>query len=370
MKGYYLIYIDKNNLDVGVNKKIEEQMTEFNEKGLNCSFYPIVRKDDKLSKLLYRFPFTNLTTQWKYNKKFEEVDYLYFRKPIVLTGAFRTFLRRLKRNSPKVKIVMELPTRFYDKEITNGRIANLPLYIREIYNRKRLKDLVDRIAVTGTDEDILWGVKTLKFKNGVNLKKNPVRNPVQDDGVIRFCFVARFAFYHAVERFIRGMIEYYKNRGTQETLLYVVGDENSILTDLKQLSENPYVKDRVVFTGRKTGDELRKIYDQCNIGVCSLGIHRLKKAVNTSLKSREYLVAGLPICYSGDLDFLREEPVDFAFNYPEDESPIDIDAMIKKYKRLLEKENVEDLTARIRKYAEKHVGMEEAMENIVKYLKG
>lgn len=111
------------------------------------------------------------------------------------------------------------------------------------------------------------------------------------------------------------------------------------------------------------------IYNKCSMALASLGLHRIGLSIASTLKTREYLAKGIPFVYSGEIDVFREDPVDFCFQVPADESPIDIEKLVAFHDRLYAREPEDDLIARIRSYAESHVGMNAAMKNVIDYIK-
>ena len=55
------------------------------------------------------------------------------------------------------------------------------------------------------------------------------------------------------------------------------------------------IPDNVRFHGPKYGEELEEIYQNCDIGIGTLALHRRGMATNSALKPLEYLIFGLPV---------------------------------------------------------------------------
>ena len=194
MKGIFIYYnkIENNHLS-GIDKKVISQVETFNNFGLDCEMIFLDTKTEKnhkriLNKFLTRLPYFNLKPKWEYVEDYEKVDFVYFRRPLYFTRYTIMVLKKIRINNPNVKIILEFPNFPYDSEILRN-ISNIPLYIKDRYNRNKLKRFVDRIAVQN-NVDSIFGVPTLKFTNGINVQKIPVRIPIDGLETINICAVA------------------------------------------------------------------------------------------------------------------------------------------------------------------------------------
>ena len=59
-----------------------------------------------------------------------------------------------------------------------------------------------------------------------------------------------------------------------------------------------YLENNVFFWGAKSGDELKDFVNRADIGIASLGMHRLGLNVASTLKVKEYCAYGLPFIYA------------------------------------------------------------------------
>ena len=124
----------------------------------------------------------------------------------------------------------------------------------------------------------------------------------------------------------------------------------------------------VTFYGRCDQETMSKVYNRCTIAVASLGLHRIGLRRASTLKTREYLAKGIPFVYSGEIDVIQDDPVDFCFQVPDDDNPIDIAALVEFHDSLY-KNSEEAVIGRVREYAKSHVGMDVAMGTFVSYIK-
>ena len=368
MKGYYLhCNLAANGVYyAGVDNKIRQQIEEFK----NISIIKEIvmdSKKNKFNKLLKRLPGRSRLHQWEavYSKIEGRPDYIYIRKDIFDYG-FIDFLRSIKKNFPFCKIVLEIPTYPYDKELFK-KIVNYPLLLKDRKARNCFKKFVDRIVTYSNDEEI-FEVPTIRIQNGIIVKSFPmIRNTLQNDA-INLIAVATLQPYHGYERIIRGVADYYDNGGKREVNFLVVGS-GVAQVELEELVKSFHLENKVVFFGMKTGDELTDIFNQADIGIGSFGFYKIGLDRASSLKTREYLARGLPVISGCRQDIFEIAPCDYHLEFPNDSSPVDIQKIIQFYDQTFVGKKKEDVFAEIRKYAEENVTMEKAFAPVIEYLK-
>ena len=86
------------------------------------------------------------------------------------------------------------------------------------------------------------------------------------------------------------------------------------------------IKDKIIFHGTLFGDELTKVFNQCQFAIGSLGRHRSGITVIKTLKNREYATRGIPFIYSEQDSDFDHQP--YVLKAPADESPVDIQQII------------------------------------------
>ena len=94
------------------------------------------------------------------------------------------------------------------------------------------------------------------------------------------------------------------------------------------------IQDNVIFHGQLFGDELTKVFNQCQFAIGSLGRHRSGITVIKTLKNREYATRGIPFIYSEQDSDFDHQP--YVLKAPADESPIDIQQIIDFDRTLLQ----------------------------------
>ena len=82
----------------------------------------------------------------------------------------------------------------------------------------------------------------------------------------------------------------------------------------------------MVFHGQLFGDELTRVFNQCQFAIGSLGRHRSGITVIKTLKNREYATRGIPFIYSEQDSDFDHQP--YVLKASPDESPVDIQQII------------------------------------------
>lgn len=371
MKGIYLQnskYHKENK--TGIYKKILGQINAIKSNGIECS--EIIQNDYRnknsiIAAIIHRLPFTNTSPRWEFLPEFEDVDYLYFRRPSVITRFMRTVLRTVHERNPQIKVIMELPTYPYDHELAG--FLNKTLLWKDRYNRKHLNGAIDRIAVIDPTRSIkeIWGIPAIPFLNGIDVESLPLRDPKGSDG-IHMLGVAYFSKWHGYERVINGMHNYYLNGGKEQVFFDLVG-EGPELEKYMVLAKKFKLDERVIFHGKKTGNELNQIFNNAAIGVIGLNWYKYGYKIIGDLKSREYLSRGLPILVAGTLDVELVEKMKYIFNTEMSDEPIEIEAVIEFCRNIYgEKKTSREIAGEIREYAKRTIDMKIVMKDIISYI--
>lgn len=144
------------------------------------------------------------------------------------------------------------------------------------------------------------------------------------------------------------------------------GDELPLYQKIVKAKKlEPYV----VFHGYLTGNALDEFYDGMDMGICSLGCHRIGIYDCVSvLKSREYLAKGLPIVSSTQVDVIEESDFSYKFYVPQDESNVSIKELVQFYKHISQSKPEKTIAEEIRRFAFEHVDMKKMVEPVIEYV--
>lgn len=294
-------------------------------------------------------------------------DYFYYR----WGGANRYFNHILKCASRNGKInIIELPTypmTIADFEVVKSRIQNKnyrgairllfgAFYIDEVLFRIQ-KRWMNYIVLSSFNQKV-HGVNTINILNGIEIKSVPERNILKfQSDIFSMLIVANISMWHGIDRIVEGIKRY---KGNKKIRLIVVGDGEA-LPSIKKMVKEAGMDRTVSFEGRKFGKELDSYFDNCDVAIGSLGLHRLKIRPST-LKSKEYMARGIPFVVSKtEEDDFSESVYEYIYFVEENEEPLDIEKIIKWY------EKIDLITARndMRRYANLNYSWNRQMKRVV-----
>lgn len=367
MKGYYLFApVEPGNVgpDSGVERKVRAQCKALNEY-LDCELVilpPVEYTGSLTEKIVRRLPFTAAWRKWKYEGEFNDADFLYIRQ-VYHDASFVRYLRDIKTQNPKVKIVYEAPTYPYDQQKA-WSISSASFLLKERINRKKVAGLVDRI-VTFYGQKSIWGVPCIPLMNGFDFSSVELVPRVYSS-VIHIVSVAQTAFWHGYQFMIEGLKNYYESDGKEQIIFHMVGDA---LPEHKKTVESYHLSEHVIFHGKLSGQELFQVYGQCSLGLNVLGVPADHNPISSSLKSREYGAMGLPIVSSIPIDYLPEN-YRFLCLLPTENKAADITRITEFYHCVYDGIDPNEISAEIRNFAKKNCDMTITMRPVAEWLLG
>jgi hypothetical protein len=234
------------------------------------------------------------------------------------------FFKKLRRAG--IHAVTEIPTYPYDGEFKNFEWKmRAELKVDQMF-RERLYQQMDAL-VTFSDAERIFGQRTIRISNGVDFESIPLHTPINHEALY-LIGVAEVHPWHAFDRVVSGIGEYYRNGGERKVHFHIVGGvhPNHMNNVFKPLLDKYQIHDRVSFHGQLFGDELTKVFNQCQFAIGSLGRHRSGITVIKTLKNREYATRGIPFIYSEQDSDFDHQP--YVLKAPADESPIDIQQIL------------------------------------------
>jgi glycosyltransferase involved in cell wall biosynthesis len=332
----------------GISKKIHFQIKGLRENGheVHLCYYDFDRKghrcrfiDDEVLKDYGTGISAAIRQRISYNCVYDyckrnEVQIVYARcfqnaNPFLI----RLFSRLRKIG---VKSVMEVPTYPYDKEFrTFPFITRLGLKVDQLFRNQLSQEMA--AIVTFSDAEQIFGQRTIKISNGVDLDNIPLLHyqaPI--DGSIHLIGVAEVHIWHGYDRLLKGMGEYYEHTTDPRQIYFHIvggvgdydlyGDAAIGYSGIQFVIDRYRLSDRVIFHGQLFGEQLDAVFNQCCFAIGSLARHRSGITVIKTLKNREYATRGIPFLYSEiDSDF-EDKP--YILKAEPDESPIDIQQIV------------------------------------------
>ena len=244
------------------------------------------------------------------------------------------WLARLFRRLRKAGIhaVTEVPTYPYDQEFRCFEWKmRMELKIDQLF-RNSLYKYMDAM-VTFSDAKEIFGQRTINISNGVDFDSIPLHAPLTLNRELHLIGVAEVHPWHAFDRVIAGIGEYYSHQPSaishqKDVYFHIVGGvhPNHMKNYFEPLLQKYQIRDKIIFHGTLFGKELDEVFNQCQFAIGSLGRHRSGITVIKTLKNREYATRGIPFIYSEQDDDFDHQP--YVLKAPADESPVDIQQII------------------------------------------
>lgn len=365
--GYYVIIESSGE---GVRKKIDMQIEEFS-KYMNFTKINIPEKENNLIQKIKRImPMEGSGYDFDYAlNEIKVPTFIYIRKGNI-DADFLRFLRKLKNKYSECKIVMELPVYPYYKEMFSKslkrKLKNIPIVIKDILYRGKLKKYIDYVATFSEDAEI-FGIPTLRIYNGIDVSSvEPIHNNILDSTIDIFA-VALLAPQHGYERIIKGMGDYYINGGERDIKFHIVGYGNEI-ERYKELIRKYKLESRVILYGRQIGTDLDQLYEKADIGVTHLAMYKVKRPLGSFIKTGEYLAKGLPMITGCRVDILDYNDFKYFLEFENNDSPIDMEKVISFYDEIYNNKDKSEVIGTCREYALKKADMSVVLKNITDYM--
>lgn len=242
--------------------------------------------------------------------------------------------RRLRKAG--VKSVMEIPTYPYDQEFQGFPLSQrMKLHIDQLFRHSLARQM--EALVTFSDEERIFGQRTIRISNGVDLDVIPLHQPRPcPPDELHLIGVAEVHVWHGYDRLLKGLGEYYRSGDVPvKVFFHIVGSVWSSEMDgigsgtghgFRAIINEYDLHDKVTFHGQLFGEQLDEVFSQCQFAIGSLGRHRSGITRIKTLKNREYASRGIPFIYSEQDSDFDNQP--YILKAPADESPIDIRKII------------------------------------------
>ena len=332
----------------GISKKIHYQVKGLRENGyeVHLCYYDFAENghrcrfvDDNIIKDYGTGPIAGLRQRIDYNCVYKYckqngIQFVYARCAQNANPFLIRFFKKL--NKIGVKSVTEIPTYPYDQEFASFFCKQrVELKIDQLFRNRLAKEM--SAMVTFSDADVIFGQRTIRISNGVDFDSIPLhqyKTPV--DGSIHLIGVAEVHIWHAFDRLVAGIGEYYqKTKDPRKVFFHIVGGvhpneryrANKFHPGLQAIIDKYGIQDNIIFHGQLFGEELDKVFNQCCFAIGSLGRHRSGITVIKTLKNREYATRGIPFIYSEQDSDFDEKP--YVLKALPDESPVDLQQILE-----------------------------------------
>jgi len=335
MKIFMFVNYTPSDKSLGITKKISSEISAFRRLGHEVIYTAygeggIYIYDDN-DQIVYKKKYlTSIYTLVRYQRYFlliqtakeycdstkQQFDIFYGRL-LAPSKQYINLLRSFKHNQSRV--ILEAHAYFPGIRFQSMKGKYVSYMLDK--NGPLLKDCVDKILTEGHIDDFYGIPDVCEARIGVETKAIKAHNYVGNKDELNMISVANETTYHAYDRIIKSLAEYYRDEDTIHPIfLHLVG---TVSDSTKRLVDELNMSDKVKLYGKQYGEALDNIYNHCNLGLGPFGQHRIGGKKDTGLKTKEYFAKGLPYIFSGEEPTV---PCDYPFilQFPSDESLIDL----------------------------------------------
>ncbi len=306
----------------GIFKKLEDKAKISRENNLGIDFYllnpekALVDKNLYVMKQEYKYiPFRFLKTVFFRLFKMcsimklirlEEYDAIVLRYPLV--DGFCNTKYALKYGK---KTITEHHTNEISELIAVGRpIDILRAFIEKNFSGNFLSKMAGCIGVTNEIVQIQAKkidifIPRMAIANGINPDSYKKIDFVSfDKKTLKMLFIAtEFSPWHGLESILNAIANY---TGECNITLHLVGSVNQ--NQRKIIQDRLSKSVEIVIHGKLYGEDLDRLFIHINIAISSLSMSKNNMLEGSTLKSREYIVRGIPFIYAyKDTDLVGDE---------------------------------------------------------------
>lgn len=363
----YLAFVEFDDPSDGVVKKIKMQLNAMGQNGYSaqCAAYEenglSVFKDERAvftasyqENKVRRFQLLDFVLDYvKQNPK----DILYMR--FAYSDPWMcSFLRKVRQYVSKIVVeIATYPYRYKDIFFRDKKTWLIQTIDR--FFLSSMSKYVDEYFVIGEPVDSIYGVKAINIPNGIDESMFSMKKGNVGEEINIMC-LANMYIYQGYDRLISGLYNYQKNGGTEIIKIHLVGDGPELEKYRAQTDELKLDKD-VIIHGRKSGKELEDLFNVCNIACAMLAPHRNQIVYASPLKTKEYMLRGIPYIYAYT-EIGINEVCEYMMYIKPGEEAVDMEKIVKFFNAY--KNNAKQASEILREYAIQNF----AWKNILKIL--
>ncbi len=372
-----LVAIYFGNPKSGITRKVVNQVSGLIKHGINAEvlFLGNKKENEKFEQAFVRFepvkgpPYRSFKEKLESLKSFrrsyekillegDEQEIIYLRNYLPAYWFYRAVKKSKKR------IVLELPSNHFKE--TLARKSYFYYLGICLFHKPILKNVDLIVSVTREIIDLhfnaqKWNIPCMIIGNGIDVSTVPLRQrstPAVSKEYVFTC-VAEYTPPHGIDRLLRGLQQY---KGEYIIKLNIVGSGTE-LGKLKELTSQLEIKN-VTFHGYLSGKELDAVFEDTDLAIGALAMHRTGIVYSSILKAREYCARGIPFVNSGkDEEF--PESFHFVHQIKSSEEPIDIQELVEFVRKVAV---IPDYKNQMRQYAINVLSWDIKMKKLSEYL--
>lgn len=261
-----------------------------------------------------------------------KVNFLYIRHMLPRPKLI-TMLRKARQAG--IRVYYEIPTYPFFAEqfkISRQKYRALAKITLNVIFWPMIYRYIDRLVVIRSNTKARHYSKMIEITNGVRVDDIHGKSyQKHEPEVFRMVTVGTLYPYHGCDRVLKGMAACNERIGDTRIEFHVIGRSQTI-DDLQQMAVKLGLKN-VVFHGIKNTEELNEMFEQFDVGLGCLALHRRNADIDTALKVVEYFCRGVPVVSSGKCPL---EDTRFAHIIQDGDDAVDISDIYRFYCSLSE----------------------------------
>ncbi len=289
----------------------------------------------------------------------ENYDVLYLRAATTPPQLYLSLFFLSLFSSKNPLVILETPTPQRDKE--RHGIKQKLLTATDRYIEPLLLKLIDAELQYGAYQGQEHHEKFISVSNGIEV--GPFLHPragsaSPQDGSLNCIAIGNLSKTQAFDRMIIGLHQYYSIKPLTNIIQLAIIGTGSELENLKELASSGPAQKYILFPGYQVGKDLDSWYDWANLGISTLGFHRIGLHQGSELKAREYTARGLPfIAATPDPSFQNSDW--FRTEVKTDDSPIDCHFILRFAHQVFQRPSYQEA---IQHYANTNLSWESTIE--------
>lgn len=338
MKALFVANVEMDESE-GIYKKVNAESNAIAKKLGECELVTKIGKNAKVKSLNGKSFVVQQSVLGYVNSCIitGDLDFIYIRH-MIPSPQLISLIKLAKKNG--IVVYYEIPTYPYFGEQFKASRHKYRAIIKialDVIFWPFIYKYIDKLITIRSNSKAKSYKKMYEITNGVrvdNIKSKSYESI--DPKVFRMVAVGTLFPYHGYDRVLAGMAQCGEKVGDIKIEFHVVGKSQTI-DDLQRMADQLNLKN-IIFHGMKTTEELNTLYEQFNVGLGCLALHRRNADIDTTLKVIEYYCRGVPVISSGTCPLVDPR---FTFQVPDTEEPINIKEIYNYYKDLNINELVE-----------------------------
>lgn len=260
-----------------------------------------------------------------------KTDFLYIRHMIPSPKLISVLSSAKKKG---IRIYYEIPTYPYYGEQFKASRHKYRAVIKiglDVIFWPLIYQFIDKLVVIRSSTKARHYPKMIEITNGVRVDNIQSKSYSENEhGAFRMVAVGTLYPYHGYDRILKGMVACGERVDNTQIEFHIVGSSQTI-DDLHRMADDLNLHN-VFFHGVKTTEELNEMYEQFDVGLGCLALHRRNADIDTTLKVIEYYCRGLPVVTSGKCPSSNVE--EYTIFVDDSEEPLSIPDILNDYKQI------------------------------------